>query len=152
MNSLLIQRPAYNGVHSRQISLPGGKKDLTDPSIEFTARRECMEEVAIPMDHLELVGKLSDVYIPVSKFIVSPHIFFVDQLPKLIPDPREVDEIIPFQVEALLSESSLRKTDMQFQNGFTQKNVPYFSIENRIVWGATGMILSEFRTVLSQIT
>ncbi|MCR9173035.1 MAG: CoA pyrophosphatase [bacterium] len=149
--SLLIQRPFYKGVHSSQISFPGGKRDPEDPNIEFTARRECMEEVAIPMEELSLVGKLTDVYIPVSKFIVSPHLFSVDALPELIPDDREVDEIIPFKVSRLLEADSIQYTDIQFTNGFKQKNVPYFAIDDKIVWGATGMILSEFRTILKQL-
>ncbi len=149
--SLLIQRPFYEGVHSRQIAFPGGKRDPEDPNIEFTARRECMEEVAIPMEDLSLLGRLTDVYIPTSKFIVSPHLFAVDSLPDLIPDEREVDEIIPFNVSRLLEADSINYTDMNFGNGFKQKNVPYFAIEDKIVWGATGMILSEFRTILRQI-
>ena len=149
--SLLIQRPFYEGVHSRQIAFPGGKRDPEDPNIEFTARRECMEEVAIPMEDLSLLGRLTDVYIPTSKFIVSPHLFAVDSLPDLIPDEREVDEIIPFNVSRLLEADSINYTDMNFGNGFKQKNVPYFAIEDKIVWGATGMILCEFRTILRQI-
>lgn len=149
--SLLIQRPNYGGVHSQQIAFPGGKQDPEDPDIEFTARRECMEEVAIPMDHLNLLGRMTDVYIPVSKFIVSPHIFAIDSLPTLIPDAREVDEIIHFNTSRLLEEDSLQFKDMKFGNGFTQKRVPYFAIENRVVWGATGMMLSEFRTILKAL-
>jgi len=149
--SLLIQRPFYKGVHSQQIAFPGGKRDITDPTIEFTARRETMEEVAIPMDSLDLLGQLTEVYIPTSKFIVSPHVFAVDSLPELIPDTREVEEIIPFKVERLLEKDSIQHTDIKFGNGFTQKRVPYFSINERVVWGATGMILSEFRSILRQL-
>lgn len=149
--SLLIQRPNYKGVHSQQIAFPGGKRDATDPSIEYTARRETMEEVAIPMDSLDLIGQLTEVYIPTSKFIVSPHIFTVETLPELIPDAREVDEIIPFEVSRLLDKDSIQYTDIKFGNGFVQKRVPYFSIDNHVVWGATGMILAEFRNILKQL-
>lgn len=149
--SLLIQRPSYEGVHSQQIAFPGGKRDPEDPDIEYTARRECMEEVAIPMNQLQLLGRLTDVYIPVSKFIVAPHVYAIDSLPKLIPDAREVDEIIPFNTSRLLDADGIQQMDMTFANGFKQKNVPFFDIEKRIVWGATGMILSEFRTILQAI-
>ncbi len=149
--SLLIQRPTYQGVHSQQIAFPGGKRDLEDPSIEYTARRECMEEIAIPTDALNLLGRMTDVYIPVSKFVVAPHIFAVDTLPALTPDAREVDQIIPFNTSRLLDEDSVQFTDMKFGNGFTQKRVPYFEIENRVVWGATAMMLSEFRSILREL-
>lgn len=149
--SILIQRPEYDGVHSRQIAFPGGKMDASDPDLEFTAKRECMEEIAIPIHHLQLVGALTDIYIPVSKFIVSPFIFHVAELPELIPDAREVAGILPFPLKELMVPNAIRTTSIQFNTGFTQKNVPYFDIQNQIVWGATGMILSELRAVLERI-
>lgn len=145
---VLIQRPQYEGVHSSQVSFPGGKMDNTDPNLEFTARREVMEEIALPPHHMNTVGQLSHVYIPVSKFLVEPYVFFVEELPLLVPDEREVDEIFTFDIEDLLDDERLKLTDMKFRDGFTRKNIPYFDIEGRTVWGATAMILSEFKAVI----
>ena len=44
----LIQRPEYEGVHSGQIALPGGKVEPSDPDILATALRETHEEIGIP--------------------------------------------------------------------------------------------------------
>src|SRR5690349_14513985 len=41
----LTERMSYNGAHSAQISLPGGKYDLSDKDLEQTATRECFEEI-----------------------------------------------------------------------------------------------------------
>ena len=145
---VLIQRPKYEGVHGNQVSFPGGKMDATDPDLEFTARRECMEEIALQPEYMSTVGQLSEVFIPVSKFLVQPYVFFVDDMPQLIPDDREVDEIFTFNVDNLLDESVLKATDMRFKNGFVQKNIPYFDLEGRTVWGATAMMLSEFKAIM----
>jgi len=145
---VLIQRPQYDGVHSRQVSLPGGKMDETDPNLEFTAKRECMEEIALHPHQMNTVGELSHVYIPVSKFYVQPYVFFVEETPLLVPDKREVDEIFTFDIEDLLDDQRLKLTNLKLSNGFNQKDVPYFDIEGRTVWGATAMILSEFKAVL----
>ena len=67
-NCVLIERPSYDGAHSGQISFPGGKMDLEDPHLEYTARRECFEEIDLPMESGQLIGGLTDVYIPVSNF------------------------------------------------------------------------------------
>lgn len=148
IHSILIQRPTYNGTHSNQIAFPGGKMDPTDIDLEFTARRECKEEINIPHDKGELLGSLTSVYIPVSGFKVQPHLFFLDSLPELVPDPREVDQILTFDIFDLLKDNIIQKTDIQLTNGVKQKDVPYFAIEDKIVWGATAMMLSELRAIL----
>lgn len=145
---VLIQRPQYEGTHGGQVSFPGGKMDATDVDLEFTAKRECMEEIALEPLLMKMIGSLSEVYIPVSKFLIQPYVFYVESLPELKPDEREVDEIFSFEIETLLDESRLKRIDLKLRNGFNQKNIPYFDIEDKIVWGATAMILSEFKAVL----
>jgi len=149
--SVLIQRPRYDGTHSDQIAFPGGKKDLDDPNLEFTARRECYEEIGLPMDLGICLGRLTNVYIPVSQFIVEPYIFFVEELPKLHADAREVASIIHFDLSILRNDQILQRTDLRFKDGITRKNIPYFAIEGKVVWGATAMMLAELRAVLKRI-
>ena len=147
---ILIQRPQYDGTHGGQVSFPGGKVDKVDDNLEATARRESFEEINLPFSAGELIGELSAVYIPVSNFMVQPFVFYIEELPELIPDEREVEDILHFDIELLRDDSILKKTDMTISKGFVQKNVPYFSIENKIVWGATSMILAEMKEVLNR--
>ncbi len=151
MHSILIQRPRYPGVHGGQIAFPGGKEDPEDISLEFTARREAFEEINIPMDYAELIGQLSDIHIPVSKFIVQPFVFAMQSLPDLIPDKREVDDIIHFNIRNLLREDVLKRADIRVADNMVRKDIPYFDIDGKIVWGATAMMLSEFREILKMI-
>ncbi len=151
VNCILIERPSYDGAHSGQISFPGGKMDLEDPHLEYTARRECFEEISLPMDSGQLIGRLTDVYIPVSNFLMSPFVFSIEERPILKPDEREVDSIIEFDILQLLEEKRLKTMDMKLGERFTQKNVPYFDINGHVVWGATAMVLSEFREIIKGI-
>ena len=146
---ILIQRTHYDGAHSRQVSFPGGKMDPSDPDLEYTARRECMEEINLPIHLATNIGKLSHVYIPVSNFFVQPYVFYIEQLPQLTANKREVDEIFSFDIFSLTKEDILKKTDLELASGFKQKNVPYFDIEGRTVWGATAMILSELKAIIN---
>ncbi len=148
---ILIQRPSYDGVHGGQISFPGGKVDNGDTNLEYTARRECYEEINLPHNSGELIGELSPVYIPVSNFMVQPFIFFVKDLPELKAEEREVESIIHFYLHHLLDENRQKTTSIQISKDLRQKNVPYFDIENKIVWGATSMILAELKAVLKRI-
>lgn len=150
INSVLIQRPDYEGTHSNQVSFPGGKMDNTDRDLEHTARRECFEEIDLPIGIGTRIGELTNVYIPVSNFLVQPYVFFVEELPELTPDAREVQSIISFDVFKLIEDQTLKTTDIRFKQGFVRKNVPYYDINGHVVWGATAMMLSELKAILKQ--
>jgi 8-oxo-dGTP pyrophosphatase MutT (NUDIX family) len=148
--SLLIQRPVYEGTHGGQVSFPGGKAEIEDENLEHTARRESFEEVGIPLGQGELLGKLTDVYIPVSKFRVQPYVFYLEDLPVLTPDAYEVDGIISFDL-AIFKSMEIKRKSIPIAKGTILKNMAYFDIENKVVWGATALMLSELQEVLRLI-
>lgn len=69
----LTERHTYQGAHSGQVSFPGGKFDTDDGNLENTALRECNEEIGLK-NNIEMLGQLTPVYIPVSKFMVNPFV------------------------------------------------------------------------------
>ena len=144
---VLIQRPIYKGVHSGQIAFPGGKVEESDKDIFHTALRETNEEVGVLIEDVEVVGRLTDMYIPVSNFLVTPVVGFVDYMPSFIPDEREVAEIIDLKVADLTKIRELESTKVNFANNKIV-NVPCFDFNNKIVWGATAVMLNELRWVL----
>lgn len=148
LKSILIQRPEYDGVHSKQIAFPGGKKDPTDSDLIHTAIRECSEEINVHLNRNQLLGELTPVFIPVSQFLVQPYIFYIDDKPRTFPEVREVDEIIHFNISDLLNSQVLKYQDMQFKDGIIRKGIPYYSVEKKIVWGATAMMLAELRQMV----
>jgi 8-oxo-dGTP pyrophosphatase MutT (NUDIX family) len=145
---LLIQRTEYEGKHSGQMSFPGGKKDPEDIDLEYTARRECFEEIGIPVEKGTLLGELTSVFIPVSSFIVRPFLFFHDEIVELVPNEREVAEIVSFQLSDLIKENVISTMEIPLTNGTYLKEVPYFDLEEKKVWGATALILNEMRELL----
>jgi 8-oxo-dGTP pyrophosphatase MutT (NUDIX family) len=147
---ILIERSTYNGQHSGQMAFPGGKPDPTDPHLEFTARRESLEEIGIPTDQGQHLKTLSKVWIPVSGFEVSPYVFLHEQAPLLQPDPREVQEIISVSVSDLIADSSLTSKDIEIPGGQILEAHPCFLLNNKIVWGATALILNEVRMLLGE--
>ena len=76
----LILRNEYDGVHSNQISFPGGKKENNDADLIETAVRETNEEIGIKKDNMIFQLKLTDIYIPPSNFLVRPYIFTLKSL------------------------------------------------------------------------
>lgn len=146
----LIERMAYEGVHSAQISFPGGKHEAHDVDLKHTALRECDEEIGL--SNIELLGELSDLYIPVSKFLVKPFIGLnLDETPVFKPHPREVNRVLHLPLNKLLDENLIEWGDVPVQNGM-RINVPYIGLESKKIWGATAMILSELRELLRTIS
>ena len=89
----LIQRPDYDGVHAKQMSFPGGKKDAGDSSLMVTAIRETQEEIGIESSKIIVIGALTELFIIASNFNVLPVIGYVNEPPTLVADEHEVDEI-----------------------------------------------------------
>lgn len=146
---LLTQRSSYQGAHSGQISFPGGKMEPSDPNPLFTARRESFEETGLPLESGLELGELTEVYIPVSKFLVKPFVFLhptVDWNWK--KDDREVDEIFFLPLEKLLDDNLRQSTHIDLGNGMLLKNIPCFNYENKIIWGATAIVLNEFKQLI----
>ncbi len=146
---VLIQRPKYNGAHSGQIAFPGGKVEESDKNIVHTALREANEEIGVVMDDVDVVGQLTDMYIPVSNFLVAPVVGFVDYMPNFIPEEREVAEIINLKVADLNSVNKLSTAKVNFANNKIV-NVPCFDFDGKIVWGATAVMLNELRWILRE--
>ena len=139
---LLIKRTEDRGPHSGQVSLPGGMLEESDRDGAETAIREISEETGINGEHIRILGKLSNLIIPVSNIEVSPYIGLVEYRPEFKPNPAEVDYLIEIDLKSLLDAENI-KTDKMIIAG-NMVNVPYFHLNAEKVWGATAMILAEF--------
>ena len=142
----LIKRPVYIGAHSGQVSLPGGKAEDGEDAI-LTALREGEEEIGIDPATVEILGCLSNFFVIPSNFIVTPVVGVVRNNPVFIPDAFEVERILYARLDDLLSEGAILEKEILAAGKFALM-APHFLIENEIVWGATAMMLNEFRFVL----
>ena len=143
----LIQRPDYDGVHAKQMSFPGGKKDEEDESLKITALRETQEEIGIDPSKIEIIGSLTELYIIASNFNVLPVIGILRGVPNFIADEHEVDEVIEVKLEDLMDDGKQKEKPLTILQGITI-NAPYFDLNDKVVWGATAMILSELKQIL----
>lgn len=139
----LIVRADYKGIHSGQISLPGGKKEITDTDLIYTALREANEEIGVEINKIIVLGKLTELYIPPSNFFVQPVLAYIEENPELVSDYHEVKEIIYADLNKLVSLGSEQKKKINMRYGI-KMNVPCYVVDNHVIWGATAMILSEF--------
>lgn len=143
---VFIQRPKYDGVHSGQISFPGGKVEKSDVSMQQTALRETGEEIGVNINEIKVIGKLTQLYIPPSNFLVEPFVGYIDYQPEFIPEESEVSEIVQVGLDQILDSKNFQLRDIEVM----QKNlsVPCFYVQEKIIWGATSMILNELVEVI----
>ena len=145
----LIQRPTYNGAHSGQVSLPGGKAEKDDANIFHTALRETEEEIGIDASNIEVVGQLTDLFIWVSNFLVTPIVGITHKKPVFTKDDNEVETIIETDLYDIINPAKRKEDTIVVRDKF-RIQTPYFEIDSRVVWGATAMILSEFSMVIGR--
>ncbi len=144
-----ILRPKYDGVHSGQVSFPGGRREDEDKSVVDTAIREALEEVNIEPSRITVLGTLSDLFIPPSNYLVTPVVAFSNLRPDFKPQQSEVEKIIEANISFLFDKSIIKKKTLHVGN--TKIDAPCFEVGGQIIWGATAMILSELREVIESI-
>ncbi len=150
-HTIVMKRKSHPGDrHGGQISFPGGKQEAGE-ELSHTAVRESHEEVGTPLNGVEVIGRLTQLHIPISNFMVHPFVGYLNQPASLIPQLSEVDQIFEIPVSSFLNHASRQKTDLRIPEGLLLRNVPFFDIADQVVWGATAMIMSEFVAVVQSI-
>lgn len=149
-NLIFIRRSSvyHDDRHKGQIGFPGGKRETEDRDMLATALRETEEEIGITSDEINVLGKLSRLYIPVSNFLVHPFVGVLSNRPEFVLQPSEIDEVITFPLHQLLAIESRKRTRIKISNGIHLENVPYFDLNGRVLWGATAMMTAELLKVV----
>ena len=149
LHTMLMLRPAYDGVHSGQVGFPGGHREPVDADITATALREFQEETGAKSQRFEVLGTLTPVYIPPSRALVTPVLAFTDELGELNPDTREVAALIPTAIDHLLREDILKRTNLFVSILQREVDVPYWDVDGHVVWGATALMIAELRKLIA---
>jgi 8-oxo-dGTP pyrophosphatase MutT (NUDIX family) len=145
---VMIERQDYEGTHSGQMAFPGGKKEPDDENLLKTALRETHEEIGWNILPEHVLGALTPLYIPVSHFLVYPYISYIHSPQEYNHDPREVKSIFEFPLLNFFeNENKIEHTFFYKNQDYT---TPAYSIYNKIIWGASAMILSELEEILNR--
>jgi 8-oxo-dGTP pyrophosphatase MutT (NUDIX family) len=147
-HTVFIQRPDYDGVHGGQISFPGGKREKGDKDLSHTAEREASEETGIDPGHLEMIGILTPLYIPVSNIIVTPVVAWSDHRPDFRIRESEVRFVIEAELDRFLDYSIVKTRPFEIRG--ESMDIRYFDYDGHVIWGATAMIFHELLTIINR--
>jgi 8-oxo-dGTP pyrophosphatase MutT (NUDIX family) len=141
----LIRRPAEMPYHPGQVSFPGGMIEPGEHA-QQAALREYSEELGATADELQVLGRLSDVYLFASNHTVEPWLAAAAVRPCWEPSAREVDALLEVPLPHLLDRESLGS--IVRAQGELSFIAPCFLWKSEAIWGATSMILAELLAVL----
>jgi 8-oxo-dGTP pyrophosphatase MutT (NUDIX family) len=149
LSVLLTQRTPHLLHHAGQISFPGGRIEQEDESAEAAALREAQEEIGLPPDSVDLLGRLDD-YVTVTGFHVVPVVGLLRPPLDLTPDSFEVAEIfevpLPFIMDPANHQRRFRLTEQGEQRFYTA-----MTYQHRTIWGATAAMLVNLYDVLAEL-
>ena len=148
INFILTERTKEVQHHKGQISLPGGSWEKGE-HLHETALRETEEEIGIPAEKIKIISELTPLFVKVTGYMIHPFIGHIHQRPKIIPHPNEVSNVFTVNISELMDPDN-RQTEL-WTIRETPVDVPFFKFGKYKVWGATAMILSEFKQCITDI-
>ncbi|MFQ5595592.1 MAG: NUDIX hydrolase [Anaerolineae bacterium] len=148
LHLVLTRRAEHLSSHKGQISLPGGAQDPGE-SFEQTALREVQEELNVEPADIQVLGRLTPLYISPSNYCIRPVVGYTPVRPAFHPDSCEVAEVLEIPLAVLLDPSIVREEDWRLRG--IQVQVPFFEVKGHKVWGATAMVLAEFVELMRSV-
>lgn len=140
----ITERPLSLAHHGGQMSLPGGAIDVGETA-SVAAVRELREELGIVSD-VQLLGPLAECYVFASDYSISPWVAVTEDEPFWRPHAGEVQAVVELPIDVLLDDDAIGR--LTIERGPLVFHAPCFRFGDARIWGATCMILSEFRGVL----
>lgn len=149
INLPLIVRPQTATTHSGQVAFPGGRYEEEDKNFIRTALRETEEEIGVVVGESQVIGKLSEIYIPPSNYLVYPIVAYLESKPRFEANHREVAEILQIRLEDLQNANTRKIKETVWHN--QKVDLPYYDLHHQTIWGATAMIIAEFLEITPKI-
>jgi 8-oxo-dGTP pyrophosphatase MutT (NUDIX family) len=140
--------------HSGQISFPGGKIDSNkitglNETAEEAALRETNEEIGISPHSIEVLGRLSPLFVLPSNTVITPIVGYSKNYLDFKINHNEVEEVFTKPLDFFTFDNIKQK---KWDAMGELIDIPYWQVHPSIpLWGATAMILAEFIEVYRSI-
>ena len=143
---LFTQRTAHLTDHAGQISFPGGRVEVHDPSVEQTALRETREETGLDVNRITVLGSIPR-YTTGTGYLITPVVGWLEPPADYRPDPTEVEECFEVPLDFLIQPANHRLESAMYKGRMRE----YYAIPfgSRYIWGATAGMLVTFTRVIS---
>lgn len=142
---ILTLRAKGLSTHGGEVAFPGGRRDLEDPDLTFTALREAEEEIGLPPGMVEVVGPLSP--------LISVHGLKVTPIVGIIPDfveyrPNDAEIAAVFSVPLAFFREPPHEHTHRVDDWGREWYVPCYRYDNYKIWGLTAIMIVELVNLL----
>jgi len=135
---LFTLRHAGLRAHAGQVAFPGGRLDPEDNDAIAAALREAEEEIALPRDRVEILGR-SDIFRTGTGFAIEPIVALVPPDLPLHPAEHEVEAIFEVPFAFLLDPANRQYKTIEWQGG--ERSFYEYVWEEQRIWGVTAAML-----------
>jgi 8-oxo-dGTP pyrophosphatase MutT (NUDIX family) len=145
--SILFSRRSEDlNAHRGQVAFPGGGVESGE-ALHDAAIRESFEEVGIPPNRIELIGRLDDV-VTNSGFLVAPFAGVIREPVEYVLQASEVVEVFEVPIAALLAPGNPQVRYVSWR----KRSYPayYYTHGTYEIWGLTGRMLKAFLDIVWQ--
>lgn len=141
---LLTRRSNELRSHSGQVSFPGGKQDIQDKTPLHTALRETHEEIGLPPEKVNILGKI-DQTISRHYLLVTPFVGLIPNNFKTLPNTSEIESIFSVPLQFFMN------SDNHFVKEIKNIQLPFLShhfyFKDYDIWGMTAMLILQLLEV-----
>lgn len=142
---LYTKRAAHLRQHAGEVCFPGGMWEPGDESLSDTAVRETWEEIGLPPEGIQLLGKLEPSQTRAGTW-VTPFVASFDSGYSLSPNPEELESIFTVPLHRFAAGIQIRLDQFERAGRFYQ--VPVYSDQGYEIWGFTAAVTSHLLTYL----
>jgi len=144
---LLTRRADHLHDHAGQISFPGGRVEPHDIDVRAAALRETREEIGLPEERVEIVGRLDD-YVTRTGYLVTPLVGVIAPPYPIDPDPVEVADVFEVPLAFILDPANHERHSRRWEGA--ERFFYVLPFEDRYIWGATAGMLVNLYEVLRE--
>lgn len=149
LHVLFFRRTDRVPTHKNQVAFPGGSRDPEDANLLETALREAREELGVDPSRVSVLGPLRAFDTRINNFVLNPFAgYLLDPDPVFVPQPFEVETVLEIPLQ------KLRTSDYKHWGlvpGFAVPfPLPFWQIDDAVIWGASGAILTELLDALDE--
>ncbi|PUA30948.1 MAG: coenzyme A pyrophosphatase [Cellvibrio sp. 79] len=146
---LFTRRALHLRNHPGEVCFPGGMREPDDIDLLATALREMEEEIGLPANEVQVLGRLPEAYTRAGTQ-VTPFVASFDASYPLVASLSELDSI--FMVPLSLFEQGIMVREDVFEREGRSYKIPVYHYQGYEIWGFTAAVTARFLHLVTKVT